>query len=99
MTPDTSYTYWDPSRGKYVTIPLSSVIKPPSDDAEFRRKSVMAVDAVVTEIAFVMTKALLLVFLIVAFCFIKVSWDAYSHPTDAEIRRQNDIALAKLHTH
>ena len=45
MTPDT-HTYWDPSQGKYVTIPLASVIKPPSGDAELRRKS-LADDSVV----------------------------------------------------
>jgi hypothetical protein len=47
MKPDT-HTFWDPEKGKYVTIPASAVIKPPSDDAEFRRKAVVAVDAVVS---------------------------------------------------
>ena len=47
MKPDT-HTFWDPEKGRYVTIPLAIVIKPPTNDDELRRKSVVAVDAVVS---------------------------------------------------
>ena len=54
MKPDT-HTFWDPEKGRYVTLgrcpkPLGSGVPTPAptDDAEFRRKAVVAVDAVVS---------------------------------------------------
>jgi hypothetical protein len=49
MTPGT-HTFWDPQKGKYVTIPLANVIKPPTDDEQTAHKAVVAVDAVVTKV-------------------------------------------------
>ena len=120
MKPDT-HTFWDPEKGKYVTIPASAVIKPP-DDAEFRRKAVVAVDAVVTSGLRAFAKGVLwmiaaAVLFGIGTIFIPVqkekpewykSAEAYlnrpwttnapvSSASDDAIRRQNDIALAKLH--
>jgi hypothetical protein len=113
MKPE-NHTFWDPEKGRYVTIPASAVIKPPTGDAEFRRKSVMAVDAVVSAIVSGIAKGLLWIFAFVILCVIGINWNIYRHEhefdrsllyrpltseqRDAEIRRQNDIALARLHT-
>jgi hypothetical protein len=123
MTPET-HTFWDPEKGRYVTIPLASVIKPPTDDAELRRKSVVAVDAVVSSAMSGITKGFLWTLGFLILCAIWLGSDLHKidtpwdwalkalthkdfykastpevHLSDAEIRRQNDIALAKLHTH
>ena len=49
MTPE-KYTFWDPEKGRYVTIPLANVIKPPTEDEQTAHKAVVAVDAVVTKV-------------------------------------------------
>jgi hypothetical protein len=117
MKPDT-HTFWDPEKGKYVTIPAEAVIKPPTDDAEFRRKAVVAADAVVSSAMSGIAKGFLWTLAFLILCVIvwngpkiDTPWDwalkaltqhktsqvSEVHLSDAEIRRQNDIALAKLH--
>ena len=128
MKPDT-HTFWDPEKGKYVTLgrcpkPQGSGVPTPAptDDAEFRRKAVVAVDAVVTSGLRAFAKGVLwmiaaAVLFGIGTIFIPVqkekpewykSAEAYlnrpwttnapvSSASDDAIRRQNDIALAKLH--
>jgi len=128
MKPDT-HTFWDPEKGKYVTIPLSSVIKPPTDDEQIVHKAVVAVDAVVSSAMSGIAKGFLwaLAFVILFAIVTNFNTNRYNFENqmardkaassvwtvqerDAEIRRQNDIALyrirkqkdgalAKLHTH
>ena len=72
MTPDT-HTFWDPEKGRYVTIPLASVIKPPTEDEQTAHKAVVAVDAVVTKVVggFVSGFLKALLFLVFVFAWIK----------------------------
>jgi hypothetical protein len=48
LKPEKTHTFWDPEKGRYVTIPAEAVIKPPTDDEQTAHKAVVAVDAVVS---------------------------------------------------
>jgi len=128
-----THTFWDPEKGRYVTLGRcpkpqqgSGVPTPaPTDDAEFRRKAVVAVDAVVSSGLRAFAKGVAwMIAAVVLFgigtIFIPVqkeppAWmtsigdwinraeDSINRSTnssyhDEEIRKQNDIALAKLHS-
>ncbi len=75
MTPD-MHTFWDPQKGKYVTIPASAVIKPPTDDAELRRKAVVSADAVISSVLKTLFRGFLIGIAIAVAIVILALWHA-----------------------